>query len=265
MTAAQTELSPLDVTLGQIRRLPCKFIKGQSEAQPIIIKAIAQKLSDSGKNILPVVVRLLGEDKYQAILNTQILDAARQIKLDFVWCIVVNQPMQQQVEVELGQVLWVNLTTATEQELVDTLKYIQAQPNNLLKGVDAASAASKIAAEDRSAWQDFTPIIKLKCGITKGKKLDALTTVFYLTPPPPPPEPPVPISIKQADKAEIFARLDYLNTYKIGGFDTVDPETVSDLITSANRSKWKSLTPITKMDCGIDTAKIKTLKTLFTL
>ncbi|MBC7971198.1 MAG: hypothetical protein H7Z11_13950 [Verrucomicrobia bacterium] len=264
MTATQTEVSPLDVTLGQIRRLPCKFIKGQSEAQPIIIKAIAQELSTTGKNILPVIVRLLGEDKYQAILNTQILDAARQVKLDFVWCIVVNQPMQQQIEVELGQVLRVNLTTAPEQALVETLAYIQAQPNSPLKGLDATITASKIAAEDRSTWQDFTPIIKLKCGITKGKKLDALATVFYLTPPPPPPAPPTSISIKQASRAEIFERLDYLNTYKIGGFDTIDPETVSDLIASASRSKWKSFTPITKMACGIDTAKVKTLKTLFT-
>ncbi|PSB31726.1 hypothetical protein [Stenomitos frigidus] len=255
----------VDVPLGQILRIPCKFVKGKSETQPIVIQTIAHELSATGKNILPVIVRLLGEDRYQAILNTQILDAARQAKLDFVWCIVVNQLMQQQIEVESGQVIHINLTTASEQELVETLKYIQTQPGSPLKTVDVTIAASKIAAADRSTWQDFTPITKLGCGITKGKKLDALSAVFYLTPPPPPPAPPSTISIKQASRAEIFERLDYLTTYKIGGFDTIDPEAVSDLIASANRSKWKSLTPITKMNCGIDLAKGKTLKTLFSL
>ena len=134
-----------------------------------------------------------------------------------------------------------------------------------MKGVDATISASKIAAEDRSVWQDFTPIVKLKCGITKGKKLDELATVFYLSPPPPPPEPLAPISIKQASREEVFERLEYLATHKIGGFGTINPEKVSDLIVSASKNKWKSLTPITKMDCGIDTAKVKTLKTLFTL
>ena len=142
--------------------------------------------------------------------------------------------------------------------------YLASQPGSPLKGMEATIAASKIAAEDRSTWQDFTPITKLKCGITKGKKLDALSAVFYLTPPPVPPVPPAYISIKQASRAEIFERLDYLSTYKIGGFDAINPEAVSDLIASANRSKWKSLTPITKIDCGIDTAKVKILKTLFT-
>jgi hypothetical protein len=87
----------------------------------------------------------LGEDKYQAILNTQILDAARLVHLDFVWCIVVNQKMQQQIEVELGQTLWVNLTTASEQDLADTLTYLASQPGSPLKGLEATIAASKIA------------------------------------------------------------------------------------------------------------------------
>jgi hypothetical protein len=130
--------------------------------------------------------------------------------------------MQTQVEVELGQTLWVKLTTASEQDLADTLNYLASQPGSPLKGIDATLAASKIAAEDRSTWRDFTPIIKLKCGITKGKKLDALATAFYLTPPPPLPAPPVAISVKQASRAEILERLAYLTSHKLSGFGTVD-------------------------------------------
>ena len=39
---------------------------------------------------------------------------------------------------------------------------------------------------------NFDPVISLKCGITKGKKLDTFKTAFYLTPLPPPPPPPLP-------------------------------------------------------------------------
>jgi hypothetical protein len=255
----------VDVPLGQILRIPCKFIKGKSEVQPIIIKTIAQELSLTGKNILPVIVLLLGEDRYEAILNTHILDAARQAKLDFVWCIVVDQSMQARVEAETGKVLRINLTSASEQEIVDSLKYIQTQPGSSLKAVDAEIAASRIAAEDRTTWPDFSPIVKLKCGITKGKKIDELATAFYLSPPPPPPPPPVSISIKQASRDEIQERLEYLATNRIDGFDRIDIEAASDAIFTASKSKWKSLIPMAKLECGITQSKVKTLKMVFTL
>ncbi len=78
------------------------------------------------------------------------------------------------------------------------------------------------------------------------------------------PFPPI-VSIKIATRDEIFERLSYLSKNKIGGFDKVNLEVVSNDISNAIRSKWRSLNPIEKLECGIDKPKIKVLKTLFTL
>jgi hypothetical protein len=102
MSIIQQDESSLDITLGQVLRLPCKFIQGKSGADKAVLKSISQQLQDTGKNILPVIVKALDEDDYQAVLNTQILDAARLAKLDFIWCIIVNDQMQTQVRLSLG-------------------------------------------------------------------------------------------------------------------------------------------------------------------
>ena len=39
-----------------------------------------------------------------------------------------------------------------------------------------------IGEAPRQNWTTLEPITKLKCGISKGIKLDALNEVFYLTP-----------------------------------------------------------------------------------
>jgi hypothetical protein len=156
-------------SLGQVVRLPCKFIKGKSDTQPIVIRTIAQELSATGKNILPVIVRSLGEDKYQAILNTQIVEAARQAKLDFVWCIVVNQSMQTQIEVELGKVLRVNVAIAPESELIDTLKYIQAHKPGFNKINPEKVASAIVEYRKANKISNLNFLSKAKCGVGKAK------------------------------------------------------------------------------------------------
>lgn len=61
---------------------------------------------------------------------------------------------------------------------------------------------------------------------------------------------------KRASRNEIFARSRYLSIYKIDR---------ADVIFTKSKGKWKSLNPISKLEGGIDTAKIKTLKTVFSL
>uniref|UniRef100_A0ACD5H1H6 Uncharacterized protein n=1 Tax=Desertifilum tharense IPPAS B-1220 TaxID=1781255 RepID=A0ACD5H1H6_9CYAN len=73
------------------------------------------------------------------------------------------------------------------------------------------------------------------------------------------------MSVKKASRDDIFERLEYLSTYKIGGFEMIDADKTADAIFTASKSKWKSLNPITKLECGIDAAKLKTLKTVLTL
>ncbi|MBW4523394.1 MAG: hypothetical protein KME16_27460 [Scytolyngbya sp. HA4215-MV1] len=258
--------------VGQLMCLPLDAIQpSDSYSAPseyIVAAAAASLLQTGGHNWIPLIVEEAGDYAYRAITNHFIYVVAAHAGLEEVWCLVIkSSPTDiEQARILAGEVTpKVNLTTASRATITSVLKYLASQPGTSLKSVDVTISASKIAAEDRSNWQDFAPIAKLKCGITKGKKLDEFASAFYLSPPPPPPSPPSTMSIKQASKQEILERLNYLVIHKIDGFGTVDPEKLSELIVNADRSKWKSLNPITKMNCGINTAKVKTLKTLFTL
>lgn len=262
--------------IGQLMCLPMDSILPtdhySAPSEHIVTAAAEALLKTGGHNWVPLIVEASEEDYiYRAITNHFVYVVAAQAGLEEIWCLVIKSSTSdiEQARILTGEVIpKVNLTTASRETIKSVLKYLVSQPGSPLKTVDAVIAAGKIAAEERSDWRDFTPITKLKCGITKGKKLDALNTAFYLSPPPPPPpppEPPVAINIKEASRDLISERLQYLTTHKIGGFGTVDPEKVADAIANTNRSKWKSLNPITKLDCGITTAQVKILKTMFTL
>jgi hypothetical protein len=256
--------------VGQLMCLPLDTIQPDDHysapSEYIVAAAAEALLQTGGRNWIPLIVEEAKDYEYRAVTNHFVYTVAAFAGLTEVWCVVIKSTPSdiEQALILAGELTpKVNLTTASRDTIKSVLKYLTTQPGTALKSVDVTIAASKIAAEDRSNWQDFMPITKLKCGITKGKKLDELAIAFYISPPPPP-KPPTAINIKLASKEEIFERLDYLTTHKIGGFGKINPEQVSDLIATTNRSKWKSLTPITKMDCGIDAAKVKTLKAFFT-
>ncbi len=258
--------------VGQLICLPLDSIQPSDHysapSEYIVTAAAESLLNTGGHNWIPLVVEETGDYEYRAITNHFVYTVAAHADLKELWCLVIKSSPSdiEQARVLAGEIIpKVNLTTASRDTIKAVLKYLASQPGTALKSVDVTIAASKIANEDRSGWQDLTPITKLKCQITKGKKLDELAKAFYLTPTPPPPEPPKPISIKEASREEIFERLEYLTTHKMGGFGTVDPKKVSEAIADANRSKWKSLNPIIKLDCGVDTDKVKALKTVFTL
>jgi hypothetical protein len=193
---------------------------------------------------------------------------AQQAELERVWCIVIEPETKSidQAKILAREVIpKVNITTASRDTILAALRYLIAEPGSALKGVDAVVAANRIAEANKKTWSSLSPITTLKCGITKGKKLDALAKLFFVSAPTPPPSPPEVIRIKCASRAEIFSRLSYLSTHKIGGFETVDPEITADVLFTASKGKWKSLNPISKLECGIDTAKLKTLKTVLSL
>lgn len=168
MALAQKDTT-LDTPLGQVIRIPCKFIKGKSDAQAIVIKAIAAELEATGRNVLPVIVQMTGEDRYQAVLNAQILDGARQAKRDFVWCIVVDKQMHNQALVETGGVVKVDIVTASEQEIIALFDYLKTQSKGF-SGVDPKKAAKAIV-EYRGAKKitSLNFLSKLKCGIGAAK------------------------------------------------------------------------------------------------
>ncbi|WP_243147028.1 Rho termination factor N-terminal domain-containing protein [Scytonema sp. UIC 10036] len=102
-----------------------------------------------------------------------------------MWCIIADKSEQTS---ELTKVLAresipkINLSTATRDEIQSALQYLIEEPASELKGIKLSVATNRLDEAPRQYWKTLEPIAKLKCGITKGKKLNSLTEVFYLTP-----------------------------------------------------------------------------------
>ncbi len=258
--------------IGKLMHLPLNQIESDEdffESEFIINNAAEAVIQADGRNWVPLIVKEM-EEKYQVVSNCLIYAVAHKAELERVWCIVID-PVPQNIEqakiLTRETIPKTNLSTASRDSILAALGYLIDQPGSALKGLDLLKATNRIADADREKWKSFSPITQLKCGITSGKKLDELKKVFFLAPPPKPEVLPLPktVSVKRASRDEIFERLNYLSAYKIGGFETIEPEKTADAIFTASKGKWKSLNPISKLECGIDTAKIKTLKKVFTL
>jgi hypothetical protein len=174
MALFQEEEFSNDITLGQVLRLPCQFIQGKSNLPSNQIEAIAEQLSKTEKNILPVVVKLLEQDNYQSVFNTQILDGARLAKKDFVWCIIVDEPMLSQVQIEAGLVIAqpiavTNILVASEQEIKEALERIKAQQPSFDKVNSLKTAKAIVEYRKTKKPKNLTFLTTLKCGIGKAK------------------------------------------------------------------------------------------------
>jgi hypothetical protein len=236
-----------------------------SESEFIIAGAAEAVLQAGNRNWIPIIVKETGDYQYQVVSNHFVYAVAQQAKLDLVWCIVIDPKPS---NIEQAKILAreanpkVNLSTASKDTIIAVIKYLVKEHN--WKNVKPVETANKIVDSNREQWSDFTPLTKLQCGLTKAR-LDFIGKVFSISPPPPPPPPPEAVSVKRASRDEIFDRLNYLYTNKIGGFEKIDAEKTADAIFTANKGKWKTLSPISKLECGIDTAKMKIIKTLFSL
>lgn len=163
-----------------------------TDTPEFLIKASARLLKEKGdRNWIPLLVKETGKDKYEVIANSFIYAVAKEAGLDRVWCIIADDSDD---TAEVTKVLAkekipkINLSTASRDEIVAALQYLIEQPGSALKTVKLAVAANRIDEAPRQYWQNFNPIIDLKCGVTKGAKLEALKQVFYLTPQPKPEE-----------------------------------------------------------------------------
>ncbi|BFM38532.1 Rho termination factor N-terminal domain-containing protein [Synechocystis sp. LKSZ1] len=77
----------------------------------------------------------------------------------------------------------INLTTASREEIQSGLEYLVHHSDNPLPTLNIATALDKLDVPERQYWQEsLTEVVSLKCGITKGKKLDSFKEVFYTTP-----------------------------------------------------------------------------------
>jgi hypothetical protein len=179
------------MSLSNVGNLMCLYmheiIPGKStDAPEFCIKAAGKALIESGgRNWVPVIVKEIEQDQYEVIGNSFVYAIALEAGLERVWCIVADSS---ETTFELTRILTgelkpkVNLSTASRDEIQAALQYLIEKPNSELKGVKVAIATNRIDEAARASWVSLEPITKLKCGITKGGKLDALNEVFYLTP-----------------------------------------------------------------------------------
>ncbi|PSB01438.1 Rho termination factor N-terminal domain-containing protein [Merismopedia glauca] len=159
-------------------------ITERTDASEFLINAAANLLKQNGgRNWIPLIVKEIGENKYEAIANSFIYAVAEKAGLERLWCIIAEDTNN---AIEITKVLArekmpkVNLASASREEIKAGLQYLIDQPGSALKTVKLAVATNRIDEASRQSWQNLDPIIQLKCGITKGKKLEALKEVFYI-------------------------------------------------------------------------------------
>ncbi|HIK17252.1 MAG TPA: Rho termination factor N-terminal domain-containing protein [Leptolyngbyaceae cyanobacterium M33_DOE_097] len=159
-----------------------------TEAPEFLIKASAHLLNQKGgRNWVPIIVRETSEDCYELIGNSFIYAVAEEAGLERVWCVIADDSQE---TAEISQILAgetipkINLSKASRDEIKAALEYLIEQPSSPIKSIQLATATNRIDEAPRQYWKTFDPITNLKCGITKGKKLDALKQIFYLEPQP---------------------------------------------------------------------------------
>jgi hypothetical protein len=268
--------------VGKLMHLPMADIKpGQTvPVSKYMLQAAATALQNAnGRNWVPLIVKQVDQYTYEVVSHGLVYAVAQAAKLDRVWC-VVTDPSPETLELThilAGEALpKVNLTTASQDIIQAALEYLCEQPGSALKGLDSTAAAAKLATAKRQTWEDLTPISKLgkfKFATTEAvinttkKRLDALAEIFYVSPIAPKVEVSSlkTISLKKATRDEIYQQLKLLMESGANGFDDLDLDHIADELFTEPKGKWKSLNPITRLNCGIKTAHLKALKQIFIL
>lgn len=151
-----------------------------------LIKETAKAVSRAGdRNWLPIIVKQMGQDRYQVISNMFAYAVAEEAGLEKVWCIIADDSEATQTACELlsqERLPKIDLATATVDDIHRGLDYLIHRAVNPLKGVKLPVATSRIFEAPRLTWKpSLMDVTQLKCGITKGAKLNAFKEVFYLS------------------------------------------------------------------------------------
>lgn len=174
--------------IGELKLIPFEHIQVTSHSQEsqFLINGAAQVLNkNGGRNWIPLIVKELDSQSFEVVGNLFIYTVVEAAGIDKVWCIVTDASSEAE---EITKVLAkeiqpkINLSQATRDDIKSALNYLINLPGSPLKALNLATALEKIDASDRKYWEDFEPVTKLGCGITKGKKLDAFKEAFFLTP-----------------------------------------------------------------------------------
>ncbi|MDJ0597049.1 MAG: Rho termination factor [Pleurocapsa sp. MO_226.B13] len=174
--------------IGNLMYLDLDIIESENDTSisEYLVRATAKQINNSNsRNWIPLIVKEIAEDCYQVIGNSFIYAVAEAAGLEKVWCIIADDSKETAKVTKIlagEEIPKINLSIASRDEIKAALEYLVAQPATVLKGVKIPIATNRIDEAPRQYWQDLKPITKLKCGITAGKKVQALEQVFYLTP-----------------------------------------------------------------------------------
>ena len=159
-------------------------VSDPTDAPQFVLDVVSQALSVSGgKNWIPVIVKEVSKGEYVVVANSFIYAAAENAGLEKVWCVIVdNEENAEYLTKVLAReiVPKLDLANASYEQIQGALEYVSEKPNSALKVIKLLVAVNRIAESPRQNWKSLDELTKLKCGITKGKKLDALKEVFTL-------------------------------------------------------------------------------------
>ena len=170
----------VDIELGKILCLPLFEVKGNQYFHPIMVNDLAKKIQKNQRNYLPVIVKLLDKDSYEAIYNVQILEAARKAKVDFVWCIVVDDEILDQIKVESGEIIRLPVLTASEQDIAEVLKYIKEKKYDVRKMNPEKAAQVIVEQRTKTNIKNLNFLTKQRCGFGKAT-LENIKPYFVLS------------------------------------------------------------------------------------
>lgn len=162
-------------------------LKEPIETHPLLINNGAKAINDANeRNWIPVIVKQIESDKYEVIANSFIFVSAQEAGVKKVWCLIADDSSITEESAKIlaqEKMAKINLATASREEIKLGLDYLIKRSINPLVRVKLATATERIDRSNRSLWKEnLAEIPKLKCGITKGKKLDIFKEVFYLKP-----------------------------------------------------------------------------------
>lgn len=171
---------PLDeLELGSLIRVPCECIESKSKEKfnKILLKNLSDQLKISQKNVLPIFIKQIAEDEYEAIHNTLVLAAAKKAKIDFVFCIAVNDAMETQLLSETGDMLRISLLDASEKEIIEVLNFAKEKEPKL-KRLQVEKVAKTIIEARTPSWSSLKTLSKLKCGV--GVKTVPILSKYFV-------------------------------------------------------------------------------------
>lgn len=160
-----------------------------TEVHEFLIQSAAKAINEANdRNWIPLIVKQTGAEEYQVIANNFIFAAAQEAGLNKVWCIVADDSTVVQSSSQIlaqEKISKVNLAKASRDEIKVALDYLIKRPVKPLNGVKIATATERIDAAPRKYWKEsLIDVTNLKCGITRGNKLNIFKEVFYTTPEP---------------------------------------------------------------------------------